>query len=1635
MDWKRKISLLSALVLCTSVVVAYSAAGSDGGEPRIESTTATVYSDAAAYAESKGVGQLTVRPRVTEEPPAGEGAAEWLTDESTRASGVVYDDATLQLMTTPPAPTGLMHNGEVMWSKTAPQEQPKQTDPGEGLRQGGENCAGAVTIGPALPITVTGTTIGYAHNYAWDCGSGTDTSPDVVYKLVPTTSATVKITTVCESTITNFDSKIMVYESPTGVPGDCTGEPYACDDDFCSDDYLPSPWHSSIEFLYLTAGRTYYIVVDGWGAASSGNYELDISVVPPGACCDLNEACTDGTSVVDCIGLGDRFWQGELCAAHTPCPDPPVGPGCTGLMFGPGWGGFELVPPGNWGSPFAQFADAGGGIDAIIAEGFWNLPDAINAVTFWGFEILFNESAGAYVDGCEKADKFTITLYNDNNGEPDLSVPVAGPFLVDATKESSGWEITFTPPVGLPYSSTIYQYTAVLPEMICLSTGWISIQGQDDSLNPDCYFWWLTTDLSKFPPGTGQDDNMYWDDGAVMVGGGGMMLCISGQAGVTGACCVRNGYNDYTCTPDVACADCPTGRFAADLACDSMTPLCGEGACCYDYPASPNCQLPQDSCCAVTEEPACLGAPGGSWTDGVSCAVGPHLPQGKHCPPINDVCTEINTNSIPTIPANSNGVFEGRNDGATEDPECASLGPVVWEAFKTTSCQDLTIDYCDTDPVFLNAYLILLPACCDTDNGLSAASFSTSAREGGCCLDDPPGYDQNVLITFDNVPGGTWYYPVLSEAGSRGLYTIHVYTSSCTIGDPAEEDCNGNGKHDIVDIETNGSADCNSNWIPDECECDINGDGFGGREDYKQFQICMDTWNEANCACILDHNVNGKIDLNDFWWFQQCFDGCIHCPDGTYVENGDPTCGVPTDTNGGCLMAVPAFETILVSGQTVCGTFGSTSSARDTDWYQVDLTTTTKITWSVTAEFPAEAWIFDGSAGCTTTGTRSYNTQGCTAVSVTECLPAGTHYVAVLPMFASDLDGSMVAPCPTHYKAQLTTAPCALGRCCNDGTCTPNISILDCESDPDAVFTTNGGTCSPNPCPTAVLNDECSGAIDFGNAETSKTVDLGGASYNGTPYGTPPAPTDPDFSCAWDINNPQGENTVWYRFTATTTSALIQTCNSSTTPPAVNDTIVALYTGKCPTGFVLTELACGEDECPVDGQGEPMTPWLSKISYANLTVGAVYRIQLANAYNGRPGSVILELTRPSPEDPCSPSPCPGTGTPEGEVGPDQGLPLYACNAYAPGVYRDTFNAGCNVELPGATFNFSPIACGDDVCGRSGLFSTNGLMTALDIRDTDWYKFSLTERNVVSWTIDSGPDAAYSDHHGKGAQALLIDLNRGANLEDACTNSLVVASAANFDQDPTTSTWFLTGCGTITATATLDAGAYAAHATFGPRPADAQIGTWCGTLYRGQLDCTRAADMLAAPTDSCLGAPDITANGTINTNGYWSGWMDDVLYPGARIKIPAPCGLLGNADDVDVWFKYVAPCTGRVNFRTCGATVNGDTNGNSTAKQIVAVYTGTCPGGLSQVDPQSSDPPYPCSTGCGGGFSGGSGSCGTDCFSTVFGEDKKQGTVTIDVIQGTTYWVQILTDAVAGCPGACEWGLHTVDVSECVVPCP
>ena len=127
-------------------------------------------------------------------------------------------------------------------------------------------------------------------------------------------------------------------------------------------------------------------------------------------------------------------------------------------------------------------------------------------------------------------------------------------------------------------------------------------------------------------------------------------------------------------------------------------------------------------------------------------------------PPPNDNCEDVTpvvlTSGVPVT-------FTGDNTGAS--PDCASFpGANAWEAFTITECSDVTLDYCGTSPAFGNAWLNLAEGC-------PCASFTT-----GAAFDVSTCGDGNVTMTWAALPAGTYYYPVLTEPGAVGPYTMHV---------------------------------------------------------------------------------------------------------------------------------------------------------------------------------------------------------------------------------------------------------------------------------------------------------------------------------------------------------------------------------------------------------------------------------------------------------------------------------------------------------------------------------------------------------------------------------------------------------------------------------------------------------------------------------------------------------------------------------------------------------------------------------------------------------------------------------------------------------------------------------------------
>lgn len=154
----------------------------------------------------------------------------------------------------------------------------------------GGGRVGGDTLGDALPITALpfwdgGTTCGFANDYDEICPYAGSTAPDVVYRYEPLVDQSIRVD-LCSS---YYDTKVYVWDGEVGYD-------VACDDDACG-----YTWQSLIFQADLQAGRTYFIVVDGYGAAC-GEYAIYIDEVvdpcfvtcPEGAVPEGEPPCQDG---------------------------------------------------------------------------------------------------------------------------------------------------------------------------------------------------------------------------------------------------------------------------------------------------------------------------------------------------------------------------------------------------------------------------------------------------------------------------------------------------------------------------------------------------------------------------------------------------------------------------------------------------------------------------------------------------------------------------------------------------------------------------------------------------------------------------------------------------------------------------------------------------------------------------------------------------------------------------------------------------------------------------------------------------------------------------------------------------------------------------------------------------------------------------------------------------------------------------------------------------------------------------------------------------------------------------------------------------------------------------------------------
>lgn len=181
--------------------------------------------------------------------------------------------------------------------------------------------------------------------------------------------------------------------------------------------------------------------------------------------------------------------------------------------------------------------------------------------------------------------------------------------------------------------------------------------------------------------------------------------------------------------------------------------------------------------------------------------------------PANDDCAGAVAQNLAV---GGTATFTGDNTGATVDISSGGTDfTFVWEAFTITECATVTVNYCVAGSVFTNFMINLTTSCPDILTGLIQTSD----------------YD-DCSATFANLAAGTWYIPVLVQAGNTpaGAYTIEASAVACPLP-PANDDCAnateiGDGVHAFssegatgTDITSCTSGDSNDVWFVYTATC------------------------------------------------------------------------------------------------------------------------------------------------------------------------------------------------------------------------------------------------------------------------------------------------------------------------------------------------------------------------------------------------------------------------------------------------------------------------------------------------------------------------------------------------------------------------------------------------------------------------------------------------------------------------------------------------------------------------------------------------------------------------------------------------------------------------------------------------
>jgi hypothetical protein len=423
-------------------------------------------------------------------------------------------------------------------------------------------------------------------------------------------------------------------------------------------------------------------------------------------------------------------------------------------------------------------------------------------------------------------------------------------------------------------------------------------------------------------------------------------------------------------------------------------------------------------------------------------------------------------------------------------------------------------------------------------SGLAVAAMCVSAAQGnGSDL-----ADGSVMITQAQVDAG---FTDLADTSAPGIFHDDGY------------DCTGWGVREQKDvfygfiperdmnlhIETCGADFDTLLWVYEDFQyavCNEDGclmsngvDAFASKIDCfpvvagREYYICVDGTNfpepdpnEGTCTLLVREATP-----------QECGAPCeVECPVGAIAEA--EACGA--NNNGGCANLsqvppiTPEFEPINI-GDTICGTGWFDIQTRDTDWYEVQIVTETKLIIECAADFRVLFGLAaynegaEGSGDCADHSGEVLGVQAqpCTPTTyTTDCLPPGTYWIFVGVDFGTALDPNETATvCGTLDTYWLTVTAdateCGTGACCFETGFCLELNEAQCIGTGSGTFMGVGTTCEDgnsngtadvceaDPCPWDGAPEGGDGSVGLG--------DLNGLLSN---WGSCPAP------CVWDFNDP-----------------------------------------------------------------------------------------------------------------------------------------------------------------------------------------------------------------------------------------------------------------------------------------------------------------------------------------------------------------------------------------------------------------------------------------------------------------------------------------------------------------------------------